>query len=158
MAIPKIGRAVYEQRKYEQRKEDVSVAPDRQAEDVRLNEAVEVLLEYLPTDTVMLMREASEQMNLPLWQLILGYVVRCWDGHLMFSPHILAAWETRGKPNKPRPCQSCGLLFISQYPDAAFCCPECHFGKLEELDHRHDCPTRFFPQPKPEGDHSRSEW
>ena len=139
MPVPRIGRVFTESRDVENK--TVTVTSDA-AVAVTPDAAAEVLMEFLPMDTQTLLREASEHMVVPMWQMLLGYVMRCHDGALMYSPFLLSSWETGGKPNKPRPCKGCGELFSSRFPDAAYCCNACAFEKLEVFGHHEDCPVR----------------
>ena len=103
--------------------------------------AAEVLLPYLPEDTQMLIREAREAMQVPLWQMFLGYVMIVSDRSELFSPFLLAAWEAGKKPNEERPCGTCGGMFRSRFAQAKYCCAPCHFNKLTAFGHTSDCPT-----------------
>lgn len=135
MATPKLGRKIYEEHMAQNSvvvEEKVITEQDTSAE---------VLMDYLPDDAQLLIREAAQHMNVPVWQMLLGYVMRCHDGALMYSPYLLSSWETGGKPNKPRPCKGCGLSFSSRFPDAAYCCNACAFGKLDIFGHVEECPA-----------------
>jgi hypothetical protein len=107
------------------------------AED--LASAAEFLLTYLPEGTQLLIREATTTMGNPLWQTLLGYVMRCADRQELFSPVILSMWESGLRPNGPRPCLTCGQDFRSEFPEARYCCTPCHFQKLEQFGHAADC-------------------
>ena len=141
MAVPRIGRRDGAEPLPTNPEASEVVVPLRPL-DVRLNDASEILMEYLPTDTVSMVREAAEKMSVPLWQMILGYVMRCDDGRLWFSPHLLSQWATGGRADAARACGTCGKEFVSRFPDAAYCCERCYFGKLSEFGHNHDCSLR----------------
>ena len=130
MAQPRIGRRLVEEKQTIELKESVELSPE---------DAAEVLLEYLPTDVQMAVREASDNMKLPLWQVILGYTIKVAERFELFSPIILSSWETGSRPNLPRPCGTCGVEFTSRYPDAKFCCSHCFFGHLDKSGHTKDC-------------------
>ena len=136
MATPRIGREVFEKTMSEPKNEPTK-------ESLTPAEAGEFLFEFLPDDAQELIREASNHMGFPIWQMLLGYVMRCYDGALTFSPFILASWENGGRPNKSRPCRSCGEMFFSRFPDAQFCCERCSFGKLTEFGHNEACQVRI---------------
>lgn len=108
-----------------------------------VDEAAEVLMTYLPTDAQIYIREAAQNMRLPVWQMILGYTVKAAERSELFSPIIMSSWETGGRPNLPRPCGSCGEEFTSRFPDAKHCCTPCYFKKLDEFGHDADCPVRM---------------
>ena len=144
MAVPKIGR------KYGPvltRDEMLELeAPSARLEEVRSiyddpEAAAECLLPYLPEDTQLMIREAQEAAQVPLWQMILGYVMIVSDRSELFAPYLLAVWEAGKKPNEARPCGTCGGLFKSRFAQAKYCCAPCHFNKLVEFGHTSDCPT-----------------
>lgn len=109
--------------------------PDQEAFD-----AATILLEYVPEDIRRDVTEAAKDLQLPLWQLLLGYVVRCWDGKMTYAPFILSSWENGQKPTTNHRCESCGKMFYSRFPDARHCCNHCSFDKVEERGHSEDCP------------------
>ena len=102
-------------------------------------DATQVLMAYIPEDIRRDITEASESMQIPLWQMLLGYAVRCWDGKLTYAPFILSSWESGTKASSNHRCESCGRMFHSRFPDARFCCNDCHFGKIEERGHSPEC-------------------
>ena len=107
-----------------------------------INEAAKLLMEFLPQETQDRILEAREGFKVPLWQMLLGYVMKCRDRDEVWSPHLLSMWEDGLSPNAPRPCKTCGQTFKSKFPEAMFCCNPCHFGKIAELGHAPTCPTR----------------
>jgi len=118
----------------------MALSPSSVGDDPEL--AGHALLQYLPEDVQNLIREASDSMALPIWQLLLGYTMRMHEMGELFVPCILAAtWEAGMKANEPRRCQTCQLSFTSRFPSAAYCCTPCHFGKLEQFGHAKDCPA-----------------
>lgn len=147
MAVPRIGQKVVDEHQERLRnlasrvETEESLASAPRVPPITPDEASAALMEYLPDDTQRLAKEAAKYLNVSVWQLLLGYVMRCWDGALMYSPYLLSGWETGGKPNKPRPCATCGSLFESRFPDAQYCCNPCAFGKLGQFGHAHDCPA-----------------
>jgi len=108
---------------------------------VRAEEAAEFLVQFLPRETRELIEEARKLRAVPLWQMLLGYVMRYAERYELFSPVILSAWESGGRADVPRPCKSCGEPFSSRFPGAAHCCNPCACGKLRELGHAEDCPV-----------------
>lgn len=101
-------------------------------------EAAECLLGFLPEETQELIREAREARGVPLWHMLLGYVMAQAEVSGLFSPYVLAAWDAGVRPNEAHPCKSCGLKFKSRFPGAQNCCNPCAFGKDKHAD---DCPT-----------------
>lgn len=138
MPTPRIGRRPSIQPPVE----SVDRKEAKELEYVNPELAAASLMMYLPTDAQMFINEASEQMQLPLWQMILGYVMRCADRFELFAPHILSQWESGGIANAPRPCGTCEQNFTSKFPDARYCCDNCFFGKLATLGHSEMCPTK----------------
>lgn len=114
--------------------------------DPTRREAIEaagvLLIQYLPEETQALIREASEQMKLPIWQMLLGYAMRSRERDEVFFPVILSMWEHTLPANAPRPCGKCGLIFTSRFGESKYCCNPCFFDKLSKLGHTEDCPTR----------------
>lgn len=104
-------------------------------------DAAQVLLDYLPEDIRRDIEEASQSMQLSVWQMLLGYIVRCWDGKLVYAPFLLSSWETGRKPTSNHRCESCGRMFHSRFPDAKHCCNHCTFEKIEERGHSENCPA-----------------
>lgn len=113
----------------------VKVTPD---------EAAEVLLTYLPEETQMLIREAQHGMAKPLWQMLLGYVMRCRDNQHVWFPFFLSMWDSGLPATEPRPCGTCGQPFKGPVAEARYCCAPCFFGKLAEFGHSDAC----FIKPK----------
>jgi len=155
MAVPKIGRRFGSGATVEQGPPTLELnVPPNVEMDFLPNEpgsvfvmeddpekAAEILIPYLPEDTQMLIREAKEAMQVPLWQMFLGYVMIVSDRSELFSPFLLAAWEAGKKPNEERPCGTCGGMFRSRFAQAKYCCAPCHFNKLAAFGHTSDCPT-----------------
>lgn len=147
MGTPKIGRKLsfikqpVETREWipVENKQVVGVSEVQEEYDPEV--AAEILMEYLPEDTQMLIREAQQGQQVPLWQMLLGYVMIVSDRAELFAPYILASWEAGKKPNEPRPCETCHVEFRSRFAQAKYCCATCHFGKLAEFGHTADCPT-----------------
>lgn len=100
-----------------------------------------VLIRYLPEDVQRLVEEAANTKALPVWQLLLGYTMRCSEWGEIFAPHLLPDWVRGGKPGAARPCQGCGEMFISKFPSAAWCCNPCACQKLDAMGHSKTCPT-----------------
>ena len=111
-----------------------------------LNEACDTLMEFLPVETQERVREAQAGLNIPLWQLILGYVMRCRDRDEVWSPHLLSMWENALPASAPRPCKNCKLMFTHKHSEAMYCCEYCAFGKVSERGHKEDCPTREYQE------------
>ena len=105
-------------------------------------DAALLLLEFLPEEAQQLIREAQQSQNIPFWRMLLGFVMQSVDRAEVFVPYQLSAWEFGGKANAPRPCKTCGQPFVSRFPNAAHCCPNCFFDKLSDRGHSDDCPTR----------------
>lgn len=114
-----------------------SYLPEKQS--IGPEEAAEVLMGYLPKDTVERIREARESFQIPIWHLLLGYVMKCRDREEIWSPLILSMWENGLPASSPRPCKSCGHMFVGPVPEAAYCCTPCFFGKLPEFGHSENC-------------------
>ena len=110
-----------------------------QAED-----AAELLIQFLPKEAQSLIQEARQSRGVPLWHMLLGYVMRSADRAELFSPTILPVWESGGRADTPRPCRSCGELFQSRFPEAAFCCNACACEKLSVRGHSDGCPAVEF--------------
>lgn len=106
-----------------------------------IEDAAKVLMGMLPIEAQGLIREAQETLHYPVWQMLLGYVMKAHERSELFSPYILAAWETGIAADAPRPCKSCSNLFTSQFSSAQYCCNPCHFGKVAALGHGPDCTT-----------------
>jgi|SRR3990167_49727 len=143
MGVPKIGRRIGSGVGGEQ---DVPLSESSAYGSMVVLEddperAAMVLLPYLPEDTQMLIREAQVASQVPLWQMLLGYVMIVSDRAELFAPYLLAAWEAGKKPNEERPCATCGGMFRSRFAQAKYCCAPCHFGKLVTFGHVADCPT-----------------
>lgn len=152
MSSPRIGRRVMEEHRVTEEMansvlaassvEEVSPASSHPVVVDDPEAAGLALLPYLPEDVQNLIREASQHMAIPIWQMLLGYTMRMHEMGELFVPYILAAtWEAGMKANEPRLCQTCHLNFRSRFPSAEYCCPPCHFGKLEQFGHAEDCPT-----------------
>lgn len=109
-----------------------SVAPDPE-------EAAERLLKFLPEETQSLIREAQGSRGVPLWQMLLGYVMNAAEQSELFNPYVLASWDVGVGPNEARPCKGCGKMFKSRFPGAINCCNPCAFGQDKHTD---ECPTR----------------
>ena len=125
-------------------KPDVLLRPELQhsATDLTPEVAAEFMMGYLPEDTAYFIREAATHTHAPVWQMLLGYVMRCSDGMLLYSPFLLSSWETGMRPSAQRQCSKCGLAFQSKFPDAKYCCERCFFDKLDAFGHAGNCPTR----------------
>lgn len=104
-------------------------------------DAASILVDYLPDDIKRDIQEAVDAVQIPLWQMLLGYAVRCWDGKLLYAPFLLSSWEGGIKPSSNHRCESCGRMFYSRFPDARHCCDRCTFGKLETMGHAENCPV-----------------
>lgn len=104
-------------------------------------DAAEVLMKYLPEETQGLIREAQGNRQVPLWHMLLGYVMNASEQSELFNPYVLAAWDAGVGPNESRPCKTCGLPFRSRFPGAQYCCNPCACGKDKHLE---DCPTRVM--------------
>lgn len=113
---------------------------------MRLDEAASTLMEFLPQETQERIREAAEGMRVPLWQMFLGYVMRCRDREEVWSPHLLSMWEEGLPASAPRKCKTCGLMFVSKFPEAQFCCNPCACEKLHVFGHTNECPTKQHEQ------------
>lgn len=140
MAQPKIGRKVWEEKMAE--KARIEVAPPV-PEPLPQERAAEILMGFLPEDTQIFIREAVGNMQLPLWQVLLGYVMRCADRQELFTPHILSAWEGGRRPSTVHACERCGFEFKSKFPDARYCCNRCFFQKG---GHSEGCGIRAVPE------------
>mgnify|MGYP001599791504 CR=1 FL=1 len=149
MAIPKIGRGfggVLDEKPIEAGQsitvpvvyQEVPSPPQLPS----LDEAAEVLAKMLPPDTLLFIREASDSLKAPLWQMLCGYTMNCADRMQLFTPHLMSAWTIGEGATRERKCESCGLEFGSSTPDARFCCDRCYFEKLSELGHSENCPTK----------------
>ena len=112
------------------------------ASGVEEEEAAELLLCYLPEEVQRLIREAAQTKAMPMWQLLLGYTMRCSEWGELFSPYVLPAWVKGEKPGALHTCKTCGQLFESRFQSAAYCCTPCHFGKLATHGHATECPTK----------------
>lgn len=156
MSNPRIGRRVMEEHRALERNVASQITPSTPIEeeiiaeippqnvDATVRDDPEAagieLLKYLPEDVQLLIREASNHIALPIWQLLLGYTMRMHEMGELFVPYILAAtWEAGRKANEPRTCKACGLQFISRFPTADYCCTPCHFMKLEQFGHEAGC-------------------
>jgi len=102
------------------------------------NQAAQTLLYYLPQNVQDLILEARASRDVPLWQMLLGYVMQCADGTTLFAPHILTLWNSGRPANALRPCRKCGGMFRAQSPDAEYCCSYCYFDKLQEKKGHHE--------------------
>lgn len=136
MPQPRIGKKVWEEKMASRTEVEATTPPSLQLPH---EYAADVLFGFLPDDTQMFIREVVTNMQLPLWQVILGYVMRCADRQELFSPHILSAWESGRRPSIAHPCEHCGLEFISKFPDAKYCCNRCYFKKG---GHSEGCPVK----------------
>lgn len=103
--------------------------------------AAEVLLRYLPDGVQNLIEEASKTTAIPVWQLLLGYTMRCSEWGEIFAPHLLPQWSRGGKPNAARACKGCGAMFTSPHVNAEWCCNACACQKVSERGHNDTCPT-----------------
>lgn len=112
----------------------------------RLDAACEVLMEYLPVETQERIREAKEGRDVPLWHMILGYVMRCRDREEVWSPHLLSMWDNGLPASAPRPCKNCKKMFTHRFSEASYCCDHCAFEKIPEKGHTTDCPTRTYKE------------
>ena len=111
--------------------------------DISPDDAAGSLLKYLPEDVQRMIKEASDYMHIPLWQMLLGYTMRIADiGELFVPSMLIASWEAGLKANELRPCGSCGNDFKSKFATAKYCCEFCACGKLVERGgHKQDCPA-----------------
>lgn len=116
-------------------------APDPVPE-ITEEDAAELLVSYLPEEVRSLIQEAAQTKAMPVWQLLLGYTMRCSEWGELFSPYVLPAWVKGGKPGALRACKTCGQTFASRFPSATYCCAPCHFGKLGTFGHATECPTK----------------
>ena len=91
MAVPRIGRSSLK----EEETPTPAVLPVDDA-----TAAAEILLQYLPGDVAGSIREVSTHMQLPVWQLLLGYTMRCSDGMLLYSPFVISQWDAGQRPSK----------------------------------------------------------
>ena len=160
MSIPKLGRPIWQGKDEQARRAaadislpgivpsisvDVKEPIEADISGITPQQAVDVLLPFLPEYVQGRIREAAVQLQLPVWQMVLGYVMRIADFNELFTPYVLmASWDRNQKADEPRPCRSCGVLFSSVWPNAAYCCDRCACGKLEEFGHREECTTREF--------------
>lgn len=96
----------------------------------------EKLLEYLPEDAASLIREYRANNEVPIWQVIGGYVMRAREQAELFSPIILPDWADSIAPNSIRPCGTCGDGMKAAVAGQQFCCNLCYHGKES---HNTDC-------------------
>lgn len=108
------------------------------------NQAAELLMQYLPSVMRELILEAQRTLSKPLWQMLLGYVVRSYDRMELFHPYLLSQWEYQRPWVDERKCERCGELFSPPVPDGAYCCNNCFFGKLDDRGHSDVCSTRMM--------------
>lgn len=134
MTQPRIGRQVYEEAMRDKKEE-----ADPKA---KLEEAARFLLDYLTPEAQSQIRAAAAEKHMPVWQLLLGYVMRAADRGEIWTTYMLSSWESAHKPGAPRPCKSCGLVFGSEFAEAAYCCNPCACGKLAILGHAESCSTK----------------
>ena len=134
MAQPKLGQKLFDE--FEEKKKEVVREP------ITLDQAAETLVALLPPDTLMFVKEASAALALPMWQMLLGYAMRCADRMELYSPSILSSWAMGQAASRDRSCTNCGQLFGSPHPDAMYCCHNCFFGKVSTLGHVDNCPTK----------------
>ena len=146
---PKIGRGVWEEARA--KKAEIDAKIEEKHLDLTPEIAGEFLLSYMPDDAQRLIREASETFNVPLWHMLLGYTMRCYDSMLTFSPYILSSWEGGGRPNAARKCHNCEMMFESRFQDARFCCNNCFFRKTDEKGHTDKCPAIEYQKAKVNG-------
>ena len=109
-----------------------------------VEDAAYAMLEYLPEDVQELIREAHGACQLPMWQMLLGYVMKAADRSELFVPYRIAMWDGGRKANEARPCKTCGKVFTpARFPNQEMCCNSCAFSRLEDLGHNDWCPTRI---------------
>lgn len=96
----------------------------------------EKFMQYLPEDAVSLIREYVANHEVPLWQVLGGYVIRAREQAELFSPIILPDWVDAIAPNSVRPCGTCGEGMKPTVAGQLFCCNFCYHGRE---DHNPDC-------------------
>lgn len=109
-------------------------------------EAGETLLAYLPADAQKLVREAAGLQDREIWHVLLGYALRAYEVFDMFMYSHLDSWERKVKPTEAWPCDTCGSLMWSRFPESKYCCASCYFGKLPEKGHHDDCLIQREPR------------
>ena len=140
--VPRINRRDdVEEMKTEMREAGVFEGEGKSDRAADPDAAAEVLLRYLPDDVQNLIEEASKTTAIPVWQLLLGYTMRCSEWGEIFAPHLLPHWSRGGKPNAARACKGCGEMFASTHANAEWCCNACAFDKLAVRGHFENCPT-----------------
>lgn len=113
---------------------------EEKREEPNPDDAARILAGYLPPETAEDIRIAAGELQVPMWQMLLGYVLRCTDSMLTYSPFLLSSWESGGKASTDHKCKGCGGPFHSRVVDAQWCCERCAFGKLLEFGgHSPDC-------------------
>ena len=132
MAVPNLGKKIFEE--HAAKPVGIMDAVIKTPE-----EAAAVLGEFLPPETFEDIRIAAGELQVPLWQMLLGYVMRCTDSMLTYSPFLLSTWEGGGKASSMHKCHGCGGPFFSRVVDAQWCCERCAFDKLIALGHSADC-------------------
>lgn len=149
MATPKIGRrSISEQTtglevltsQLDSLPEPV-LTPQAKAEEAAL-----YLLSFLPKDAMAVIEDAAHGLNIPVWQAMMGFLMRCYDQMLLqasvYSPYILGNWDQAVAAGSPRECEACHQMFEAGQHDARFCCSRCYFGKVAAQGHDPACPTR----------------
>jgi len=111
----------------------------RASDEMVMNAGAEKLLEYLPDDAKELVLEYRASQDVPLWQVIGGYVMRCRDNGEMFAGNILPDWTDMIAPNAVRACGTCGDPMKPQLQGQTFCCNFCASGKRSTLGHNETC-------------------
>lgn len=90
-----------------------------------LTAGAQQILEYLPETEAALVREISEMLEVPIWQVLAGYVMRCRELGVLQSPIILAEWQDSRSPRSIRECRACGTEFQPSHWGQPYCSQEC---------------------------------
>ena len=104
-------------------------APDFQVREIETTQELTAgaaqLLEYLPEAEASMVREISEMLEVPVWQVLAGYVMRCRELGVLQSPIILAEWQDSRSPRSARECRVCQIEFQPSHWGQPYCSTEC---------------------------------
>ena len=101
----------------------------RDEEYADLNAAARKLMEYLPEEDLSAMiEECAGNIDAPVWQVILGYVLRAREDGAIFAPVILPDWQVMVNPKGAKACGTCGERMLSKNWVDGYCCNECSQG------------------------------
>lgn len=106
----------------------------------QMNSAAHKMISFLPPDAQDLIFEYQRSTDIPMWQVIAGYVMRCRENSEMFSPNVLPEWDAGISPNSLLPCRTCGTVMKPRNYGHAYCCNACASSRLKEMGgHNDDC-------------------